>query len=329
MIEVENLTKSYGPVPAVQGISFTVGAGEIVGFLGPNGAGKTTTMRMLTGFLPPTDGRVKIAGYDVFEQSMEARREIGYLPENPPVYPDLTVEEYLRFVAELKDVPRAKRAERVERVIEQLSLGGMRRRLIGNLSKGYRQRVGLAQALVHEPKVLVLDEPTVGLDPVQIVEIRNLIKSLVADGKQTVILSTHILPEVAAVCKRVIIISGGKIVAQGDQASLTARAGAATSVRAKLKGDALAFERELGKLAPGAKVTANGESVTIVAPESGADLRESVFRATVASGGVLLEMAAEGGSLEDVFMKLTTKEEGLAPAQPPAPTGNGTKEAAA
>src|SRR6476659_912174 len=164
MIEVENLTKAYGPVHAVQGITFKVDAGEIVGFLGPNGAGKTTTMRIITGFMPPTDGSVKIDGFDVFEQSMDARRRIGYLPEHPPVYPEMTVAEYLSFVAELKDVPKKERRARVDTVIGQLHLGEMRERLIGHLSKGFRQRVGLAQALVHEPKVLILDEPTIGLD---------------------------------------------------------------------------------------------------------------------------------------------------------------------
>ena len=314
MIEVSNLTKSYGPVHAVQGISFNVTAGEIVGFLGPNGAGKTTTMRMLTGFLPPSDGEVKVAGYDVFDQPMEARREIGYLPESPPVYPEMTVAEYLAFVAELKGVPKAHRASRVDTVVGQLTLGDMRKRLIGNLSKGFRQRVGLAQALVHEPKVLILDEPTVGLDPAQIVEIRNLIKGLAAE--RTVILSTHILPEVSALCRRVIIISGGRIVAEGGLDQLVARSQAKQQIKVSLGGGTA--EAAAAALATtGASVTRIASATesaqhdfTLVAPE-GADVREKVFRAAVAANLVLLEMVVTGGSLEDVFMKLTTREEAV------------------
>jgi len=315
MIDVENLSKSYGPVPAVRGITFQVAAGEIVGFLGPNGAGKTTTMRMLTGYLPPSDGRVKIAGFDVFEQPMEARAEIGYLPESPPVYPELTVTEYLSFVAELKGVSRSKKSARIATVIEQLHLGDMRKRLIGHLSKGFRQRVGLAQALIHEPKVLILDEPTVGLDPAQIVEIRNLIRGLAKD--RTVILSTHILPEVSAICRRVIIISGGRIAGEGALDTLIAGAGARQQLKIVAKGPTWgAIESAL--TTAGAKVSRTGgveplHEATVVSP-SGDDLRETVFRAAVAGGWTLLEMTPQGGSLEDVFMKLTTTEEGVAAA---------------
>jgi ABC-2 type transport system ATP-binding protein len=313
MIEVENLTKSYGPVHAVQGITFKVDAGEIVGFLGPNGAGKTTTMRIVTGFMPPTDGTVKIDGFDVFEQSMDARRRIGYLPENPPVYPEMTVAEYLSFVAELKDVPKKERRSRVDTVIGQLHLGEMRERLIGHLSKGFRQRVGLAQALVHEPKVLILDEPTIGLDPVQIVEIRNLIKSLAKD--RTVILSTHILPEVSALCQRVIIINSGRIVAQGAQETLIARSGASRHLRVTVKGNGAAIEASLAKVVGSGTVSRTSgtdeiHSFSLLAPE-GQDIRESVFKAVVAGGWVLLELTAEGGSLEEVFMRLTTHEKGV------------------
>src|SRR4051812_33400722 len=278
MIEVENLTKSYGPVAAVKGISFQVPAGEVVGFLGPNGAGKTTTMRMITGFLPPTDGTVRIAGFDVFEQSMDARRCIGYLPETPPVYPEMTIAEYLSFVAELKDVPKSRRRARVDAVIEQLSLGTMRDRLIRALSKGYRQRVGLAQALVHEPKVLVLDEPTVGLDPVQIVEIQDLIKGLAKD--RTVILSTHILQQVSAVCKTAIIIDAGQIKANGSLESLISRAGAPRHLHVTVKGPKDSVEKSLTLAAGGGKVSfvegADGiASFTVVAAE-GNDVRESI-----------------------------------------------------
>ena len=314
MIEVTNLTKSYGPVQAVQGIRFRVEAGEIVGFLGPNGAGKTTTMRMLTGFLPPSDGTVKVAGFDVFEQPMEARAQIGYLPESPPVYPEMTVLEYLRFVAELKGIPRANRAARVDTVVGQLALGDMRRRLIGKLSKGYRQRVGLAQALIHEPKVLILDEPTVGLDPTQIVEIRNLVRGLSKD--RTVILSTHILPEVSAICGRVIIISGGRIAGEGTIDELVARAGASArqQLRVSVKGGIWAAV-EQAMTGTGATVSRTGGADDLhemkVAAPPGEDLREKVFRAVVAGGWALLEMTPQGGGLEDVFMKLTTREAGV------------------
>lgn len=209
-IEVEGLAKRYGDFEAVRGIDFRVEPGEVVGFLGPNGAGKTTTMRMLTGFLPASDGRARIAGYDIFEDATPARRAIGYLPETPPLYPEMTPAAYVDFVARLKDVPRGARADAVERALERCGLVEVRNREIRQLSKGFRQRVGLAQAIVHEPPVLVLDEPTVGLDPIQIREIRALIRDLAATGGQTVLLSTHILAEVEAICQRVILIDRGR-----------------------------------------------------------------------------------------------------------------------
>ncbi|RIL00001.1 MAG: ABC transporter [Proteobacteria bacterium] len=213
MIEARGLSKRYGDLVAVEDVTFSVQPGEIVGFLGPNGAGKTTTMRMLTGFLPPTDGAASIDGHDIFSDPLAARRAIGYLPESPPVYPEMSVEDYLAYVSKLKDVPRRSRREAVDRALERCGLADVRRRVIGALSKGYRQRVGLAQAIVHDPPVMILDEPTVGLDPIQIREIRTLIGDLasVRDGKaRTVILSTHILPEVEAICRRVIIMSRGR-----------------------------------------------------------------------------------------------------------------------
>jgi ABC-2 type transport system ATP-binding protein len=208
-IEVKGLSKRYGDSFAVRDLSFRVGPGEVVGFLGPNGAGKTTTMRMLTGFIPPTDGYARIAGADIVDDGLEARRAIGYLPETPPLYPEMTPRSYIDFVARLKDVPRSKRKESVERALSRCGLQDVARREIRQLSKGYRQRVGLAQAIVHDPKVLVLDEPTVGLDPIQIREIRALIRDLAATGGQTILLSTHILAEVEAICHRAILLNHG------------------------------------------------------------------------------------------------------------------------
>ena len=225
MIEARNLSKRYGDVVAVDDVSFQVERGEVVGFLGPNGAGKTTTMRMLTGFLPPSDGSARVAGHDIFEEPLAARRAVGYLPETPPLYPEMLVERYVDYVARLKDVPRAERTAKVGRALERCGLADVSRRVIGTLSKGYRQRVGLAQAIVHEPPVLILDEPTVGLDPVQIAEIRDLIRDLAGgdgDARHTVILSTHILPEVEAICRRVVMISAGRKTVDAPLAELTA-----------------------------------------------------------------------------------------------------------
>ena len=219
MIEVANLSKRYGDLTAIRDVSFSAADGQILGFLGPNGAGKTTTMRIITGFMPATSGTVRVDGFDVFEQSTEVRRRIGYLPENPPLYNDMSVVAYLRFVAKLKGMSRGDVPGALERVLETCGLTGVRDRLLSHLSKGFRQRVGLAQALIHDPPVLVLDEPTIGLDPRQIIEIRSLIKTL--GGKRTIVLSTHILPEVSQVCDKVVIINDGRIVAEDQLANLT------------------------------------------------------------------------------------------------------------
>jgi len=233
-IAVTGLSKRYGDVVAVDGISFEIGKGEVVGFLGPNGAGKTTTMRILTGFLPASDGTARIAGYDIFADPLEARRRIGYLPESPPLYPEMTVESYVAYVASLKDVKRSERRTAVDRAIARCGLSEVRRRVIRHLSKGYRQRVGLAQAIVHSPPVLVLDEPTVGLDPIQIREIRGLIADLAApshgEERQTVLLSTHILPEVSAICSRVILIHRGRKVVDRPLAELLSEQGSLEEV---------------------------------------------------------------------------------------------------
>jgi ABC-2 type transport system ATP-binding protein len=226
MIEAKELSKRYGGVVAVDGLSFSIGKGEVVGFLGPNGAGKTTSMRMLAGFLPPTEGTAVIAGHDIFEDPIAARRSVGYLPETLPLYPEMTVSSFLDFVARIKDVPRARRRDALDRALERCGLVEVRRRVIGTLSKGYRQRVGLAQAIIHDPPVLILDEPTAGLDPLQIREIRRLIADLAAPAKgekqQTVVLSTHILAEVEAICRRVILISEGRKTVDAPLAELTA-----------------------------------------------------------------------------------------------------------
>ena len=219
MIEVQHLTKRYGDLTAVSDISFSVASGQILGFLGPNGSGKTTTMRIITGFLPATDGTVKVSGFDIFEDSFEVRKRIGYLPETPPLYNDMTVASYLRFVARLKGMPRAQIAEALDRALSRCGLTQVTDRVTGHLSKGYRQRVGLAQAIIHNPDVLILDEPTVGLDPQQIIEIRTLIKELA--GTHTVVLSTHILPEVAQVCEKVVIINAGRVVKEDMIVDLT------------------------------------------------------------------------------------------------------------
>ena len=221
MIEVEHITKRYGRVTAVDDVSFKVEKGEILGFLGPNGAGKTTTMRILTGYMPPTDGKATVAGFDVFTHPVEAKRRTGYLPETPPLYPDMTVREYLDFVARIKGVPPAERKSRVDNVMQRTHVADMASRHCGKLSKGYRQRVGLAQAIIHNPEVLILDEPTAGLDPKQIIETRDLIRGLA--GNHTIVLSTHILPEVSQTCQRVVIINKGRVVAVDTPENLTAR----------------------------------------------------------------------------------------------------------
>lgn len=250
-IEARGISKRYGDFTAVADVSFEVGQGEVVGFLGPNGAGKTTTMRILTGFIPPSEGSAQIAGYDIFSQPLESRRSVGYLPESPPIYPEMSVRSYLTYVAKLKDVPRARRREAIDRALERCGLTHVHGRVIGLLSKGYRQRVGLAQAIVHEPPVLVLDEPTVGLDPIQISEIRQLIADLAKPGEyggQSVILSTHILAEVEAICKRVLIINEGSLVLDAELADLASAGHSLEDVFVRAaQGEGIGLGREVGK----------------------------------------------------------------------------------
>ncbi len=311
MIQAEHLTKLYGPITAIQDVSFTVEKGEIVGFLGPNGAGKTTTMRILACFMPPSGGTAKVAGYDVFTHSLEVRKRIGYFPEHVPLYNDMPVAAYLDFVAEVKGVGRAERKRRVAEVMERCLITDVQHRLIGRLSKGYRQRVGLAQALVNDPEVLILDEPTIGLDPKQIIEIRSLIKSLA--GQHTVILSTHILPEVSMVCSRVIIINQGQIVAVDSPENLTTRLSRSHRIQVQVEGPVEAILAELrrvpGVLTVDQKSVVNGVGTFVVESVRDRDVRRDLSVAVVGHGWGLLELRGVGMTLEDIFIKLVTKEE--------------------
>ncbi len=324
MIEVMHLGKRYGETAAIDDVSFTVAKGEILAFLGPNGAGKTTTMRILTCFMPATSGTAKVSGFDIFESPMEVKRRIGYLPENPPVYPEMTVSEYLQFVAKIKGVPHKKVGAALASALEKCNLGDVARRLIGNLSRGFRQRVGLAQAMIHNPDVLILDEPTVGLDPKQIIEIRELIKGL--GGEHTIVLSTHILPEATAVCQKVVIINRGRVVAVDSQERLSAqlRRSEKLSVRVR-RGEAVDPQKILSidgvqQILPQPAV--DGEGVFIIESELGRDVREELAKRVVESGWGLLEMKPLAISLEEVFLQLTTEEKGVEEAAA-APVADG------
>ncbi len=311
MIEVQHLTKRYGRVTAVDDVSFRVERGEILGFLGPNGAGKTTTMRVLTGYMPASEGRTIVAGFDVFEQPIEAKRRTGYLPETPPLYPDMTVREYLTFVARIKGVSAADRTKRVNTVMDRTRVSDVAERHCGKLSKGYRQRVGLAQALIHNPDVLILDEPTAGLDPKQIIETRELVKGLAGD--HTIILSTHILPEVSQTCQRVVIINKGKVVAVDTPANLTSRLRGSETMYVQVDGGAEPqIEQALGSIEGVTRVAAadrhDGAVGYEVESTRGRDVRRELARAVIAGGWGLLELRPVRMSLEDIFLSLTTEE---------------------
>jgi gliding motility-associated transport system ATP-binding protein len=312
MIEVENLTKRYGRHTAVDGISFKVMKGEILGFLGPNGAGKTTTMRILTCYLPPTEGKARVAGYDVFEEPLEVKKRVGYIPETPPLYPDLDVQEFLEFCARIKGVPGASRKQRIDDAVEKTRLGDVRRQLIGRLSKGYRQRVGLAQAILSNPDVLILDEPTAGLDPKQIIETRELIKSL--GGEHTVVLSTHILPEVSMTCGRVVIISRGRVVAEDTPENLTHRLQGAATVRLEVRGESPDLEATLAGVSGVKSVRRAKPGVYEVDAEAGRDVRADLARAVIGRGLDLLSLQQSGMSLEEIFLHLTTTDRAEEPA---------------
>jgi len=323
MIEVQNLTKHYGAVTAIRDVSFAVPPGEIVGFLGPNGAGKSTTMRILACFMPASSGTAKVAGFDVFRESMEVRKRIGYLPESVPLYTDMRVAPYLDFVAEVKGVPRGTRKKRVAEVMERCLIDDVQNRLIRNLSKGYRQRVGLAQAIVSDPHVLILDEPTIGLDPRQILEIRSLIKSLA--GEHTVILSTHILPEVSMLCSGVVIINRGSIVAQGPIDRLVEQFFPTARVEVELVAPSPAVAEAVRGIAGVVHVeeraATDGASRYVVESARGRDVRGEIFQLAAAQKWGLVELRQVGMTLEEVFMKIVAGEEtdAAVPATPPAP----------
>jgi ABC-2 type transport system ATP-binding protein len=310
MIDVHQITKRYGQHTAIDRVTFSVAKGEVLAFLGPNGAGKTTTMRILTCFMPATEGTASVAGYDCLDQPLEVKRRIGYLPETPPVYQELTVDEYLRFVARLRGLTGPMLTAALSREIERLGLGPVQRRLIGNLSRGYRQRVGLAQALIHDPPVLILDEPTVGLDPKQIIEIRELIKSLA--GSHSVILSTHILPEATAVCQRVVIISGGRIVAEDSPDRLSTRLRHSEKIALTLMRAPADAEARLRQVDGVLHVHANGPAGHfLLESQLGKDIREDLARMAVTNDWGLVELKLISMTLEDVFLKLTRDEDGL------------------
>ncbi len=304
MIEVKNLTKYYGSLAAIQEVSFTVEEGEVVGFLGPNGAGKTTTMRILTGFMPPSAGSARVAGYDVFDHSLEVRRRIGYMPETVPLYPEMTVSSYLNFMASLREVRH--RGAKVDKVMELCHVESYADMLIGKLSKGYRQRVGLAQALVHDPEVLILDEPTIGLDPKQIIEVRELIRKL---GKErTIILSTHILPEASQVCQRVLIIDEGRIVAEDTPEGLAARLKGAERIFLQVQAPPEEMVAALQGIEGVTAVEAREDGHYEIESALGADRRAHIAKTVVEHGWNLLEMRPVGMSLEEIFLKLTAEQ---------------------
>ena len=311
MIEAQNVTKRYGPFTAVQDVSFRVDSGQILGFLGPNGAGKTTTMRILTGCIPPTDGKALVAGYDVSDQPVEAKRRTGYLPETPPLYPDMTVREYLTFASKISGVAAADRQSRIATAMERTSIADMADRHCGKLSKGYRQRVGLSQAILHNPEVLILDEPTAGLDPKQIIETRRLIRDLAGD--HTIILSTHILPEVAQTCERVVIINKGRVVAVDTPSNLTERLGGSETIRLEVDtagANAAPVLEQVAGVTHVSVMTEPAESCVFeIQSAVGSDVRREIANAVVTNGWGLLELRPLRRSLEDIFLELTTVDE--------------------
>ena len=318
MIEVQHVSKRYGRVTAVDDVSFRVERGEILGFLGPNGAGKTTTMRILTGYMPASEGKAIVAGFDVFANPLEAKRRTGYLPETPPLYPDMTVREYLDFVGRIKGVAPKERKARVVEVMRKTHVHDMADRHCSKLSKGYKQRVGLAQALIHNPEVLILDEPTAGLDPKQIIETRQLIRGLA--GSHTIVLSTHILPEVAQTCQRVVIINKGRVVAVDTPENLTNRLTGAETMFVHVDAPAGEAGPALASI-PGVTrvVASDGGGTFEVESENGTDIRRELARTVVTRGWGLLELRPMRMSLEEIFLHLTTEDAAAAPAAAEVP----------
>ena len=310
MIQAEGLTHYYGPYPAIQDVNFGVRRGEILGFLGPNGAGKTTTMRILTGFMPPTRGTVTLDGYDVVEQSLEARRRVGYLPETVPLYTDMSVNGYLKYMGTLRGMPPKSINRRVGEVVDVCRLGDYRKSIIGKLSKGFRQRVGIAQAIIHEPEVLVLDEPTIGIDPIQVVETRRLIKDLGKD--QTVVLSSHILPEVSMLCDRVLIINEGRIVAEDTPKNLAEGLQGVDRLEVEIGGPAaeiLPVLKAVRGVNDVSHLNNNGRHTYTIQAQAGQDLRGAISQAVISNGWSLRGLQMVGMSLEEIFLRLTTHEE--------------------
>lgn len=304
MIQVEGLIKDYGARRALHSITFDAKQGEIVGFLGPNGAGKTTTMRILTGYMPPTDGTASVAGYDIVEESLEVRRRVGYLPETVPLYNDMTALEYLKFMADLRRIPDSE--DRAYEVLDEVNLGDRANSFIGNFSKGMRQRVGLAQAMIHRPEVLILDEPTIGLDPAQVVEMRNVIKEIGKD--RTVLLSTHILSEAQNMCDRVLIINKGKIVAEDTPENLQSRLVGAQHAVVRVRGDADGLNEIVKKVKGARNVEVKPDETVEFEFSSGQDIRPQVAKAVVNAGYELIEMRPIGMSLEEIFLELTEEK---------------------
>jgi ABC-2 type transport system ATP-binding protein len=312
LIHVEGLTRYYGEKRAISDVSFDVNEGEILGMLGPNAAGKTTTMRILTCFMPATSGEATVGGYDIFNQSMEVRKITGYLPENPPIYTELSVKDYLSFVCKVKGVPKDKRKTEIDSVVEKASIGDVRGSVIGKLSKGFKQRVGLAQSLINNPKIVILDEPTVGLDPKQIIEIRELIKNL--KGEHTVILSSHILPEIEQTCERVVIINEGRVVAEDTVDNLTSRLKGGERSVLIVEGSEKKIKDAFSKLemVKSFELTKSINKTFKVSVESENDIRRILAKTVVENDLGLLELSSDKLSLEDIFLHLTTKEEEVA-----------------
>ena len=312
MIDVEGLTRYYGEKRAISDVSFHVKEGEILGMLGPNAAGKTTTLRILTCFMPPTSGNATIGGYDIFEDSMDVRRITGYLPENPPLYTDMSVTDYLDFVSKLKGIEKSKRKNEVDSAIEKAALGDVQGSVIGKLSKGFKQRVGLAQSLLNNPKIVILDEPTVGLDPKQIIEIRELIKNL--RGEHTVILSSHILPEIEQTCERVVIINDGRVVAEDTPENLTNHLKGVERTQLQVEGKEATVKKALKpiKAIKSLETNVDQNGIINVVVESESDIRKMLAKNIVGEGLGLLELSTDRFTLEDIFLHLTTKEEEVA-----------------